>query len=275
MDNQIIKYKDDGGGLVQFTADDVRRTICSGATDAELAMFIETCNRQRLNPLTKEAYLVKYGNQPAQMIVSYQVLNRRANTFEDYRGIESGVVLMTRDGRIIKRRGAAAYKVAGEQLIGGWAEVWRAGMEHSFYAELALTDYSTGKSNWAKMPGVMIEKCAKAAAWRLAFPAEFAGMYTSEEMEQAAEPVRVQAQATPVRDLAPVRGCFRAFATATGLTAEQATSAILAHAGVPSMDEVDDPEAVAAWMRGVVQDAQEAAYAQAESDAKTEEIIDF
>ena len=179
--NDIVKFTDDSGLAVQVTPDDVRRYICEGATEKEVGLFLQLCQTQRLNPFVKDAYLVKYGGAPASMITNYQVFNRRACKDANYDGIKSGVVVLS-NGPLERRRGSAVYKQLGDELLGGWAEVHFKDNREPAYAELALTDYSTGKSNWAKMPGVMIEKCAKAAAWRLAFPDTFQGMYTAEDM---------------------------------------------------------------------------------------------
>lgn len=241
MSNEIIEFKDDAGMPVKFTSQDIRERLCPNATDSELALCVELCNRQHLNPFTKEVYLVKYGSAPASIITSYQVFNRRANRQESYGGIKSGVVVM-REGQIVKKRGSAVYKQVGEQLLGGWAEVQFKDGKEPAYVELALTDYSTGKSNWAKMPGVMIEKCAKAGAWRLAYPDEFGGMYTGEEMDQKVErdmgtgSQTVQAEsAEPVVDpLQPVRELFKPFMAATGLDSAGAMAAICAAVGCTS-----------------------------------------
>lgn len=259
MGNEIIEFKDDAGMPVKFTSQDIRERLCPNATDSELALCVELCNRQHLNPFTKEVYLVKYGNAPASIITSYQVFNRRANRQESYGGIKSGVVVM-REGQIVKKRGSAVYKQVGEQLLGGWAEVQFKDGKEPAYVELALTDYSTGKSNWAKMPGVMIEKCAKAGAWRLAYPDEFGGMYTGEEMDQkVAQDMRAGTQAVqaesvePVVDpLQPVRDLFRPFMAATALDSAGAMAAICAAVGCTSgnMHDMTQTQArrAASWM---------------------------
>lgn len=206
-----IAFTDDVGANITVTADDVRNLICPDADQKEVSLFLQLCKSQRLNPFVKDAYLVKYGSNPAQMITNYQVFNRRACRNDNYAGIENGVVVL-RNGEIVHKDGSAVYKAAGETLLGGWAKVYFKDNRKPAYAEVALDDYSTGKSNWSKMPGVMIEKCAKAAAWRLAFPDDFQGMYVSEEMQQA-QPQQVEsytetaqtfADPAPIKQLMPM-----------------------------------------------------------------------
>lgn len=254
MSDGIIEFKDDAGMPVKFTSQDIRERLCPNATDSELALCVELCNRQHLNPFTQDVYLVKYGNAPASIITNYQVFNRRANKQPNYGGIDSGVVVL-RDGKVVKKKGSAVYKIIGEQLIGGWAEVKFTDGKIPAYAELALTDYSTGKSNWAKMPGVMIDKCAKAAAWRLAYPGEFRGMYVSEEMDQAQpQPREVAAtvERAPEVDLQPVRDLFKPFMAATALDSAGAMAAICAAVGCTSgsMHDMTQTQArrAASWM---------------------------
>ena len=254
MSSEIIEFKDDAGMPVKFTSQDIRERLCPNATDSELALCVGLCNRQHLNPFTQDVYLVKYGNAPASIITNYQVFNRRANKQPNYGGIDSGVVVL-RDGEVVKKKGSAVYKMIGEQLIGGWAEVKFTDGKIPAYAELALTDYSTGKSNWAKMPGVMIDKCAKAAAWRLAYPSEFRGMYVSEEMDQAQpqpREVAAEVEAPKPVDLQPVRDLFKPFMAATALDSAGAMAAICAAVGCTSgsMHDMTQMQArrAASWM---------------------------
>lgn len=227
MASEIVSFKDDSGETLSFSAQDIRQRVCPNATDSELAMCLALCKAQHLNPFTREVYLVKYGNQPANLITSYHVFNKRACRMQDYDGIESGVVIM-RDGRIEHRKGSAVYKALKEQLLGGWAKVYSKARSHPVEVELALDNFSTGRSNWAKMPGLMIEKCAKATAWRTAYPSEFSGMYCGEEMEQAgARPVEVQAEPEPKPvDLQPLRDLFPAFREALDIHNDEAVALV-------------------------------------------------
>ncbi len=196
MAYEIVKFSDDAGQQVQITPQDVRQTFCHNATDQEVQLFLALCATQRLNPFTKEAYLVKYGNGPASIITSRAAIQKRADANPDYEGVELGVVILRPDGTIEHRPGEACYKQLGEQLVGGWARAYRRGRK-PYYSEVPMAEYSTGKSNWAKMPGTMITKVAEMHALRGAFPQDFQGMYGAEEMDQAQERPAQQVSVAP------------------------------------------------------------------------------
>lgn len=200
MAYEIVKFTDDSGQSVQITPADVRGTFCPSATDKEIQMFLALCANQHLNPWTKDAYLVKYGGNPASIITSRAAIQKRADSNPDFEGVELGVVVANAQGDVEHRPGEACYKVLGEQLLGGWARAYRKGRK-PYYSEVPLAEYSTGKSNWQKMPGTMITKVAEMHALRGAFPQEFQGMYSSEEMDQAqqqpSQPVRATVEAAP------------------------------------------------------------------------------
>lgn len=197
--NTSIQFKDEAGNNIQISQQDVLQFICDKATPQEVTFFMELCRSQKLNPFRREAYLVKFSNSPAQMITAEVVFERRANAHPDYEGMEHGVVYLDKNGAIQKREGTATYKAAGETLVGGWCRVHRKGRIDS-YAEVALDEYNKNQSLWKQMPGVMISKCAKATALRLAFPSDFQGMYLSEEMGVAPDITEVHAEVLPNDD---------------------------------------------------------------------------
>lgn len=205
MANEIVKFER-SGEVVQFTADEVRQTLCPQATDKELAFAMALCQAQHLDPFAKDVHLVKYGNGPLSIITSKEVFTKRAQANPKFEGMEAGVTFLTPDGQIVQREGS--MPIQGWNLIGGWCKVYVSGYRVPIYDEVAMSEYSTGKSNWAKMPGTMIRKVAMCHALREAFPDDFQGLYGEEEMGKAGEVV-AETQNTPLESAsAPQSGIY-------------------------------------------------------------------
>lgn len=198
--NEIVKFTDERGQLVQFTADEVRQRLCPNIDDKELALVLGLCKAQRLNPFNKDVYIIKYGNSPASIVTSKEVFTKRASANPDYEGFEAGVTYINARGDVCTREGSAVYKAANEQLVGGWCRVYVNG-RRPFYDEVTLEEYSTGKSGWAKMPATMIRKVALVHCLREAFPDDFQGLYAAEEMGNAGE----KAQAMEAQEVEPAQ----------------------------------------------------------------------
>lgn len=244
---ELVKYHDEKGALVTFSAEDVKAYICPTITDSELALVMALCQQQGLNPFTKDVYVVKYGNAPASIVTGKEVFTKRANANKSYKGFEAGVVYLNGRGEVCHREGAAVYQAAKEQLVGGWCRVFVEGRQ-PFYEEVTLQEYSTGKSGWAKMPATMIRKVALVHCLREAFPDQFQGLYCSEEMGKAGEgaeaaeaapapaksaPVEVVAEVVeeedpPQRSLGLLCGMLERYATMCGRTYEEAVEAVIA-----------------------------------------------
>lgn len=169
--NIIRKYLVNGGGTV---------------SDQEVMMFLNLCKFQHLNPFLREAYLIKYGNTtPATMVVGKDVYFKRAYRNKNYAGFEAGVWVLSEKG-LEQRTGSLV--LSNETIVGGWAKVYIKGYTVPVEASVSFDEYKGTKSDgslnsqWSKKPATMIRKVAIVQALREAFPDEFEGMYTPEEI---------------------------------------------------------------------------------------------
>lgn len=154
------------------------------ASPQELQTLLAIVKNRNLNPFTKEVYFIKYGNNPAQIVVSKDAFMKRAEQNQNYDGFESGVIYEDEKGELKTKKGVILPRKA--TLIGGWCEVYRKDRSRPVYREVELSAYNTHKNWWQKAPGQMIEKVAIVAAVRDAFSENVGGLYTADEMEQAA-----------------------------------------------------------------------------------------
>lgn len=206
-----------GGQMVKISPNLVRSYLVSGngqVTDQEVMMFISLCKFQRLNPFLREAYLIKFRDNPATIVTGKEAFMKRAMRNPAYAGIEAGVVVMLPDGLMDNRVGSIVLK--GETLVGGWAKVHVKGWAVPMMVTVSFDEYVGRKSNgevnqqWSTKPASMIRKVAVVQALREAFPEDLGGMYTAEEraVEDLPEdiitaPEVMDADAAPVEQAAP------------------------------------------------------------------------
>lgn len=173
--------------LSENQVDLIKRTICRGATDDELALFLHYCNKIGLDPLSRQIYAIKRkekddeGNWTTRLVVQVGIDGFRcvAERKGGYRG-QLGPQWCGQDGLWsdvwLKNEPPAAAKVL----------VLRANAQFSavaLYKEYVQLNRD-GKPNvmWAKMPAAMLAKCAEALALRKAFPNDLSGIYTPDEI---------------------------------------------------------------------------------------------
>lgn len=157
-------------------------------TTAEFKFFTELCKVRGLNPFLKEAYCIKYGNQPAQIVVGKDVFIKRAILHPDFDGMQSGVITLdTATGTITEHTGTF-YLRNNETLVGGWAKVYRKNWNHPTYVTVGFDEVAQRKkdgslnSNWQTKSATMVEKVAKVRALRETFVDDLGGMYEATEM---------------------------------------------------------------------------------------------
>lgn len=208
MSNYICKYETDTGEIT-LTPETIRNTISNNpsVTDREVNLFMALCKAQKLNPFIKEAHLIKYGSNPATMVVGKDVYTKRAQKNQRFKGYRAGITVITPSGQLDRREGSMV--VSGDTLVGGWCSVIIDGYEAPMFDEVSFDEYAGRKKDgslnktWSDKPGTMIRKVAIVHALREAFPDDFTGLYDSCEMgieEPDDEPIEVPAEAVEVAD---------------------------------------------------------------------------
>ncbi len=161
----------------------IKRMIAPNANNDELALFVQVCQRTGLDPFARQIYCIHRGGKM---------------------GIQTSI-----DGfrLIAERTGHYAGQLGpfwcGED--GVWQDVWlankppsasRVGVLRNDFKEpcWAVANYSFYAQSgpmWQKGGAHMLAKCAESLALRKAFPQELSGLYTGDEMDQAAPTVEV------------------------------------------------------------------------------------
>ena len=147
----------------------------NGLQDNELEVFLAAAGRYGLNPLANQIYARVSGGRSGRRlgfmtgIDGYRAIADRTGS---YAGNDDPVF----DSEAKPQKATVTvYKIVG-------------GARCPFTATARWDQYYPGDQSgrtWKRMPHLMLGKCAEALALRKAFPAQLAGLYTQEEMDQA------------------------------------------------------------------------------------------
>ena len=187
--DKCIEYKC-GEETVKLSPSIIRNYLVSGngnVTDQEVGMFLNLCRFQHLNPFLREAYLIKFGNQPATIVTGKEAITKRAYRNPKFAGLQAGVVIFHPESGELEYRNGSLL-MTNEQLVGGWAKVYVKDYTVPIEAVVSFQEYVGTKNDgsingqWAKKPATMIRKVALVQALREAFPEDLGGLYASEEV---------------------------------------------------------------------------------------------
>ena len=179
--------------LTQDQAALLRRTITKNLSEDEHALFVQTCERSGLDPFARHIYPIKREQWNPET-------RRKEWQYAAEATIDGLRLTAERTG---KYGGQLGPEWCGKD--GVWRDIWtedtppvgaRVGIIRTdfkepvwgkaLYSEFVQT-YSNGQPTpfWDKMAANQLAKCAEALGFRKAFPREFSGIYTRDEMQQA------------------------------------------------------------------------------------------
>lgn len=195
----------------------LKRQCCPpDITEDEFFVFLEQCKRTGMDPLLGQADCIGRGGyakirdpnsgQIIEKWVEKKVfspreagMRARADLFADYRGIASAAVREGDDFKILKGEKKVVHNFnpadparMKKPVVGAWAQIFREGRSCDVrwipISERIGTKKDGGANVfWSAKAETMIDKCARAEAYRLEYPNAFAGQFIREEIEDFEE----------------------------------------------------------------------------------------
>lgn len=162
----------------------LRDSVCRDHSEPEIALFLEYCRVRGFAPFSRMIYSTIRTNNRGVRSQTFQI------------GIDGMRSQAETNGKYAGQLGP--FWCDGD---GNWRDIWlsddppfaakvgvlRSDFKEPIWAIAKWTEYKPAEDwMWKKMPSNQLAKCAEALALRKAFPEKLAGVYSEEEMAQAA-----------------------------------------------------------------------------------------
>jgi len=208
-----VKYEVDGAEII-LSPNIVKNYIVGDAnsniTLPEFKFFVEMCKQKKLNPFLKQIFLVKYGNNPAQIVISKDIYLRRCLNNPKFNGMENGIIVKSINNEIIERKGG--FRLQNEDIVGAWCKIYRKDVQYPYYVSLPMSEMEQRKKDgtlntfWASKPSLMAIKTVSAKAVRETFPEDYVGISDETETNididyKESEPVVIEAEPTEEKEI--------------------------------------------------------------------------
>lgn len=186
MTTEVVKASD-----WQSQIDLVKRMYAKGATDDEFKLMSHIAVKYELDPLVKQIWLVKYGDNPASIFTGRDGFLSIAHRTGNFDGMNTTVERVDLSINAKKRRYNKfekkwiEIKVERDWQYKAVCTIYRKDAKHPFIVEVYEEEYTTCENLWLDKPRTMLGKVAESQCLRKAF--DIAGLYSPEEMPEHGE----------------------------------------------------------------------------------------
>jgi phage recombination protein Bet len=196
-------------------------------TDEQAMKFLMLCQAQRLNPWAGDAFLIGYDTSTGpsfSMVTAHQAFLKRAESSEDFQGMESGIIIRSKEDDKIEEIQGDFYVAETHEVLGGWAKVYHAKRKFPTYRRLRVERFNKGFGEWNKDAAGMICKCAEADALRSTFPTLCGGMvFEGDALKEVIDVTTQTSKTASDRTLKPATGATQHSQGATITTPKAAS----------------------------------------------------
>lgn len=215
----------------------IKKKFGKNLTPVELEYMMYMAREYELDPNKNEIYAIKYGKNPATIIVSRDGLLAIAHKTGMLDGMETRILYQDEDGNIKE----SPILPEGAKLLGAVCRIWRKDTEHPFEASVRIDEFYKETATWRSMPETMIKKVAEAHCLRRAF--NIHGLYSEYEAEtiMANQKERVdeyQSKPPSEKSLNYLKTLVSKYAEALNVNEAKVWDKVFDYTGVESVDDL-------------------------------------